>query len=110
MSATAEQPCHDSSTSKCPRGNACSETTFRVSPYRTKPSQLITIRKKLAGFSMVRFLLKCIYGVCSQMPFGGDLCLTETRRLICNVNELTGFSIARVSIKLDFRKDIVVFS
>ena len=34
---------------------------FRVSSYHIKSSQLITIREKLAGFSMVRFLLKCIY-------------------------------------------------
>ena len=27
-------------------------------------------------------------GVCSEMPFGRDLCLTETGQLICNVNEL----------------------
>ena len=44
------------------------------------------------------------------MPFGRDLCLTETHQLICNVNELTGFYIARVSIELNFLKDTVVCS
>ena len=51
----------DSSTSKCPRGNVFSEITFRDSSYHIKSSHLITIRDKLAGFSIVRFLLKCIY-------------------------------------------------
>ena len=51
----------DTSTSKCPRDNDCLEIPFSVSSYHTKSSQLITIRGKLAGFSMVRFSLKCIY-------------------------------------------------
>ena len=42
------------------------------------------------------------------MPFGGDLCPTETGQLICKVNELTGFYIVRVFIERDFLKDIVV--
>ena len=60
MPVTAEQPC-DRSTSKCPRDNVCWEIPFRVSWYHKKSSQLITIRNKIAGFSMVRFLLQCIY-------------------------------------------------
>ena len=51
----------DSSTSKCPRDNVCSEIPSRVSSYHTKSSQLISIRHKLAGFSEARFLLKCVY-------------------------------------------------
>ena len=52
----------DSSTSgKCTRDNDCSEISPRVSLCRIKSSQLITIRDKLAGFSMARFLLRCIY-------------------------------------------------
>ena len=51
----------DSSTSKCPRDNVCSEIAFRVSSYQIESSQLITTGDKLAGFSMVRILLKCIY-------------------------------------------------
>ena len=39
----------------------CLGTSFRVSLYHIKSSQLITIRDKLSGFSMVWFLLKCIY-------------------------------------------------
>ena len=51
----------DSSRSKCPRDNVCSEIPFRMRSCHIKSSQLITIRDKLAGFSMLRFLLKCIY-------------------------------------------------
>ena len=51
----------DSSTSKRPRDNVCSEIPFRVSSYHIQSSQLISIKDKLAGFSMARFLLKCIY-------------------------------------------------
>ena len=66
---TVEQSCQgllnnrarDSSTSKCPRDNVCSEIPFRVNSYRIKSGQLVTIRNKLAGFSMVGFLLECIY-------------------------------------------------
>ena len=69
MPVTCEESCQrllnncvsDSSTSKCPRGNVCSEITFNVISYHIKSSQLITIRDKLAGCSMVRFLLKCVY-------------------------------------------------
>ena len=75
-----------------------------------KFSQLITIRDKLAGFSIVRFLLKCIYdcGVCSGMLFGRDLCNAETGNLIYNVNELTDSYIVPVFIERYFRKHIVV--
>ena len=51
----------DSSTSKCPCNNVCSEIPFRVSSCYTNSSQLVTIRDILAGFSVTRFLLKCIY-------------------------------------------------
>ena len=52
----------DSSTSgKCPRDNDCSEIPTRVSLCHIKSRQLITIRDKLAGFSMARLLLKYIY-------------------------------------------------
>ena len=51
----------DSSTSECPHDNVCSEIAFRVSSYQIECNQLITIGDKLAGFSMVRILLKCIY-------------------------------------------------
>ena len=33
------------------------------------------------------------------MPFGRDLCHTETGQLSCNANQLTGFYIARVFIE-----------
>ena len=49
-------------------------------------------------------------GVCSEMLFGRDFCLTETGRLICNVNELTGSYIVRAFIERYFRKDSVVYS
>ena len=49
------------STSKCPWGNACLKILFRVSLCHINTGQLIAIRDKLAGFSMVRFLLECIY-------------------------------------------------
>ena len=51
----------DSSTSKCPHNNVCSKIPFRASSCHTKSSQLITIRHILAGFSVTRVLLKCIY-------------------------------------------------
>ena len=57
---TVEQPRY-SSTSKCPHDSVCLEIPLRVSLYHKISSQLITIRDKIAGFSMVRFLLKCIY-------------------------------------------------
>ena len=41
---------------------------------------------------------------------GRDFCLTETGRLICNVNELTGSYIVRAFIERYFRKDSVVYS
>ena len=50
------------------------------------------------------------YVVRSEMPFGRDLCLTETGQLICNVNELTGFYIAQDFTERYFWIDIVVFS
>ena len=100
----------DSSTSKCPRDNVCSEIPFRVSSYHMKFSQLITIWDKLAGFSIVRFLLRCTYdcGVCSGMLFGRDLCNAESGNLIYNANELTGSYIVPAFIERYFRKDIVV--
>ena len=49
-----------SSTSKCP----LFENTFQSEFVSYKFSQLITIRDKLAGFSVVRFILKCIYEQC----------------------------------------------
>ena len=49
-------------------------------------------------------------GVCLEMPFGRDFCLTDDDLLICNVNELIGFYIVRVFIERYFRKDIVVYS
>ena len=49
-------------------------------------------------------------GVCSEMLFGRDFCLTETGRLICNVNELTGSYIVRAFIERYFRKASVVYS
>ena len=69
VAVTVEESCQrllnnrarDSSTSKCPRDNTCSEMSFRVSSYHIKSSQLITTGDKLASFSMVRFLLTCIY-------------------------------------------------
>ena len=102
----------DSSTSKCPRDNVCSEIPFRVSSYHMKFSQLITIWDKLAGFSIVRFLLRCTYdcGVCSGMLFGRDLCNAESGNLIYNANELTGSYIVPAFIERYFRKDIVVCS
>ena len=42
------------------------------------------------------------------MPFGRDLCHTETGQLSCNANQLTGFYVARVFIERYFRRDIVV--
>ena len=49
-------------------------------------------------------------GICSEMPFGRDLCLKKTGQLICNINELTRFYIVRAFIERYFRKEIVVFS
>ena len=101
----------DSSTSKCPRDNVCSEIPFRVSSYHTKSSHLITIRDKLAGFSMVLFLLKCIYEqtvVYFRKCFSLETCATS--QLICNVNEFTVSSIVRAFIERYFQKDIVVCS
>ena len=60
MPVTVDQPC-DSSTSKCPRDNVYLEIPFRVSSYHNKSTQLMTIRDELAGFSILRFLLKCVY-------------------------------------------------
>ena len=72
MPVAVEQPCQRqlnkrnalggiSEQSLCPRDNDCSEIPPRVSLCHIKSSQLITIRDKLAGFSMARFLLKYIY-------------------------------------------------
>ena len=44
---------------KYPQGNVYLKIPFRVSPYQIKTNQAITIRDKLAGFSIVHFLLKC---------------------------------------------------
>ena len=71
----------DSSTSICPRDNVCFEIPFRVSSYHTKSSQLIILRHKLAGFSVARFLMKCIYEqtvVYVQICFSIVLCLRKT--------------------------------
>ena len=71
-----------------------------------KSSQLITIRDKLAGFSTVRFLLKCIY---EQTVVYVRKCFSvETCALQKSVNELAGFYIVRAFIERYFRKDIVV--
>ena len=47
-------------------------------------------------------------GVCSEKPFGRDLCRAETAQLIRNANQLTGFYIVRVFIRRYFRTVIVV--
>ena len=65
--------------------------------YHIKSSHLITIRDKLAGFSMVRFLLECIYEQ-TVVYVCRDLCLTEIGQLISYVSELTGSYIVRAFI------------